>query len=274
MEKLSTVDGIVTVKSGNKVYQIEETSFGMIESQVGLGADAPTLLELIAGANARTAKVFDAEAAARKAEKALRVKALTEFELELEGWIWSDNVETLAQHVKGLRVEQSQIEEAPFSISLEGYDRNSPSKGCDRGEFRFTYYKGVPSLVVGLKEPLPRQMVIAQEIDVSLNAFRLACADEIEVPSVLRTENTHKDFDVAEDGNIVYNIKVGNKGGGNGGPRKQVEYIDEGNNVMVFDSKTALGEYLGATSKWPHASREVKAAFASGKATFLDDNQD
>ena len=65
MEKLNTVDGIVTVKSGTKVYQVQESSFSMIEDQVALGADASALLELIAGANARTAKVFDAENAAR-----------------------------------------------------------------------------------------------------------------------------------------------------------------------------------------------------------------
>lgn len=274
MEKLNTTDGIVTVRSGSKVYQVEETSFDMIESQVDLGADASTLLELIAGANARTAKVFDAEAAARKVEKARKVKALAEFEQELENWPWSDTVIVDAQTVADLRIEQAETEEVPLSISLEGYDRNSPSKGCQRGEYRFTYYKGTPSLVIGLKEPLPRAMVLGQEVDTALHNFRLACADEVTVPEVLRTENASKDFDVDKDGNIVYNVKVSTRGGGNGGPRKQVEYVDEGHNVMVFESKTALGEHLGATSKWPHASKEVKEAFATGKATFLDDNQD
>ena len=275
MEKLNTIDGIVTVKSGSKVYQIQEASFSMIESQVDLGADASTLLELIAGANAKTAKVFDAEKAQRQAEKALKVKALAEFETELEGWVWSDSVIVFAQTVEDLRIEQAQIEETPLSITLYGYERNSPSKGCERGQYRFTYYKGTPSLVVGLKEPLPRAMTLQGEIDVALHDFRTAAADEITVPEVLRSENTHKDFDIDDDGNIVYNVKVSTKGGGgNGGPRKRVEYVDEGNNVHVFESKTALGEYLGATSKWPHASKEVKKAFADGKATFLDNDQD
>lgn len=270
MEILSTVDGIVTVKAGSKIYQIQEGSMDIIHGQVENGADASALLELIAGANAKTAKVFDAEAAARKAEKALKVQALTEFEKDLEGWVWSDNVVVLAQTVDDLRIEQAQIEEAPFSITLEGYDRNSPSKGCGRGEYRFTYYKGVPSLVVGLKA-IPRLMGMAQEVDVALANFRIAAANEITVPEVLRTENTSKDFDVSPDGDIIYNVKVNVRKGNGGGHRKQVEYIDEGNNVMVFESKTALGEYLGATSKWPHASKQVKKAFATGKATFLDD---
>ena len=271
MEKLNTADGIVTVKSGSKVYQIQETSFEMIEAQVALGADASALLELIAGANAKTAKVFDAEAAARKAEKALKAQALAGFETELAEWPWSDSAIMLAQTVTDLRIEQTETEEVPFSISLEGYDRNSPSKSCQRGEFRFTYYKGIPSLVIGLKEPLPKAMTIAQEVVVALHAFRVACADEVTVPDVLRTESTSKDFDVDKDGDIIYNVKVSTRSGGNGGPRKRVEYTDEAHNVHIFESKTALGEHLGATSKWLHASKEVKAAFASGQARLLND---
>lgn len=273
MEKLTTVDGIVTVRSGNKVFQVEETSFSLIEGQVALGADASALLELIAGANARTAKVFDAEAAAKKAEKALKVQALAEFETELENWVWSDKVDDLVQTVQDFRIEQRQIEETPFSIRLEGFERNSPSKGCQRGEYRFTYYKGIPTLVVGLKEPLPRQMTIAQEVDVALHNFRLACADEIEVPAVLRSENTHKDFDVDDVGNIVYNVKV-SVPRGNGGKRSNIEYTDEGHNVHIFGSKKELGEHLGATSKYPHASKEVRNAFTSGAAKLLDENNE
>lgn len=270
MEKLSTVDGIVTVKSGSKVYQIQETSLGMIEDQVSLGADASALLELIAGANAKTAKVFDAEAAARKAEKALKVQALEEFEAELEDWLWSDDTLRFARIVNDLRAEQVQIEETPFSITLEGYDRNSPSKSCDRGQYRFTYYKGVPSLVIGLRTP-PRAMTIQTGIQVALHNFRTAAADEVTVPSVLATENTLKDFNVDDDGNIVYNVKVSVRSGGNGGPRKRIEYTEDDGSKIILESKTALGEHLGATSKWPHASKEVKKAFADGKAKVLDD---
>lgn len=272
MEKLTTVDGIVTVRSGNKVFQVEETSFSLIEDQVALGADASALLELIAGANARTAKVFDAEAAAKKAERALKVKALTEFEAELADYNFSAKVCSLAAQVQGLRVEQGQIEETPFSISLEGYDRNSPSKACKAGEYRFTYYKGVPTLVIGLDAPLPRAMTIQTGVQLALHNFRVACADEVEVPEALRSENTHKDFDVDDVGNIVYNVKV-SVPRGNGGKRSRIEYTDAGHNVHIFGSKKELGEHLGATSKYPHASKEVKAAFASGAAKLLDENE-
>lgn len=272
MEILNTVDGIVTVKSGTTVYQIEEASLETIKTQVEQGADANILLSLIAGANAKTAKVFDAEKAAKEAAKAAKAKALSEFEQELAGWLWSDNVLVLAQTVEDLRIEQSQIEEVPFSITLHGYTRISKSKSCGVGEYRFTYLNKTSSLVVGLREPLPRAMVLGQEVDVALHAFRTAAADEITIPSVLKSENTHKDFDVSEDGSIVYNVKVSTRGGGGGGgKRKRVEYTDEGHNVHVFESKTALGEYLGATSTWLHASKEVKEAFASGKAKLLDD---
>ena len=268
MEILSTVDGIITVRSGDKVYQVQETSFSMIEEQVALGADAGALLGLIAGANAKTAKVFDAEAAARKAEKALKTAALAEFEQELKDWPWSDSVIVLAETVTDLRVEQTQIEEIPFSISLEGYERNSPSKGCQRGEFRFTYSKGIPSLVVGLKEPLPRQMVIAHEVDVALHNFRTGAADEVTVPSVLKTENTSKDFDVDSDGSISYNVKVSTRGGGgNGGKRRKVMHIESG---VVYASQTEAGLVYFPDVKYPHV--KVRELAKKGETfRFIDD---
>ena len=203
----------------------------------------------MATVTAKDAKTFDPEKAQREAEKAIKAQALSDFEQELASFTWSDEVLNIAQNVTDLRIEQTETEQVPFSISLEGYDRNSPSKGCQRGEYRFTYYKGIPSLVVGLNEPLPRQMVIAQEVDVALNAFRVACANEVSVPEALRTENTTKDFDVDESGSIVFNVDVKVRGNGGNKGRGPYLYTDKSGKFPDLD-----GREFESVAKFCHAA--------------------
>lgn len=251
---LNKAETEVTVSVGKAVYKLSHLAFGICEDAIRGGRDVKeTFSSMSTKITAKSAKVFDAEKAAKEAEKAAKAKALETFEAMLQGWVWSQEIIRLAGQVLTLRTEAKQIDAVPYNVNLEGYTKLAPGKHPGRKEYCFTMCKGIPTLRVGLPDPLPRAMVVEGEIAVALTKFREAAANDVEVPPLLRTENTKKDFDVDEDGKIVYNVKVNVSSGGGGGGKKPVQHIASG---IIYESQSAAGkahpEAVGDV-KHPHA---------------------
>jgi len=264
-----TTETVIIALNEKTSYTLSSSAFALCKLAIAGGGSEEEVFASMATVTAKDAKVFDPEKAKRAALKVERVAALAEFEKVLANYIWSDAVLERAQSVNRLRTEQTEVEQTPLIIDLGlPYTKNAHSKGCQPGQYRFTYFKGIPTLVVGLKEPLPRAMVLQSEIDVALHAFRIACADEVDVPSVLRDENTSKHFDLNNDGNVVFTVKVNTRGSGNGGgKRRKVRELSTG---VVYDSKTLHGEAFNANgTKYPHKVSEGR--ILAGKAEYVID---
>jgi len=257
-EVLQEKDNVVIVKVKENIYAIDKASFEAIKS-VLTPDNAAVILSTFVSAKASTAKLYDAEKAKKEEERAAKEAALAAFEKDLATWLWSTQVKTLASRVVELRQEQEAIEEVPYSIDLAGYDRIAPSKSCQRGEYRFTMFKGIPSLVVGLPDPLPRQMMLQGDIAVALHAFRVEAANEVAIPEVLKGENASKDFDVDDEGNITFNVKIKVKG--NTGNRTRGPWLYTGTEFpdldgKVFKTVAAFAIAAGLSTeddKYPHA---------------------
>jgi len=254
---LSKADSKVTIscKDSDNVKQVVTVSESTwLTAKKGIDAGIYTPWEILhsyVNTKANDAKAISAEKAEAEELKAKKAKALAIFEKDLATWLWSTQVKTLASRVIELRQEQEAIEEVPYSIDLAGYDRIAPSKSCQRGEYRFTMFKGIPSLVVGLPDPLPRQMMLQGEIAIALHAFRVEAANEVTIPDVLASDNATKNFDVDNKGSIVFNVKVKRSGGGNsnGGKKVKVRHIASG---RIFESQSDAGLEFYPDLAYPH----------------------
>lgn len=254
----STEDSIIVSVNEKTAFTLTKDAYDLAKLAMAGGGSPEDVFAAMASVTARSAKAFDPERAAREAAKAAKLKALEVFNSTIASHRWSDKVRDLASNVVTLRQELQQIDEKPLVADLANYVKTSPSKTCQPGEYRYTMFKGIPTLVIGLTNPLPRAMVIEGEIRVAEHEFRMNAASEVKVPDVLVSENAHKHFDVDENGNIVFNVKITVRGGGNGGggKRRKVKELSTG---VVYDSKTEHGNAFNTNgAKYPHKISESR----------------
>ena len=274
----STEDCIIIAVNEKTSYTLSPAAFALCEMAIKGGGNPDEVFALQASMTAKSVKAFDPEKAAAKAKREKVNAAIEQFNAALANHVWSDAVDkAIADYQDAQAVAEDAASWAMPILDLNTLRRLDGKLAVNdaevwsfreitRGGSKFYVYE------VAAKAPADHVANMAlQDARATLQFFAHSEALDLADP-ILASEVKVTSLDIDDVGNIIFDAKVKRSGSsGNGGPRKRVEYVDEGNNVHVFASKTELGEYLGATSKWVHASKEVKEAFASGKAKLLDD---
>lgn len=270
------IEAIVSVNEKTS-YTLSKSAFDLCRLAISGGGDAETVFASMATVTAKSVKAFDPVKAAEKAKREKIAAAVVLFNTKLAEHTWSQVVDDAAIDYQ---MAKSDVEEAK-NLPMPELDLNVlrrldgklavndtevwSYREISRGGSKFFVYE------VMTTAPADHSADVAM-LDAK-SAFQIACHSEALdlADTVLSEELKVTSFDLNSEGNVIYTAKVkAARGGNGGGPRKRVEYVDEGNNVHIFESKRELGEHLGATSKYPHASKEVRAAFNGGHARLLD----
>ena len=257
------------VEVEGQAYMLDSKVWAELKAKIDEGLADASILSIVCNVKATSVREYDAEKAERAAEREERNKALEAFEQALKDHTWSGKVNGLAEKVAMLRLELADLEGLPIVIDLSEYEETTGLVG-QPGEFSFRVTtrnnERLPIIEIAPTSAIP--LVGARnDLETALAAFRVTAANEVSdmTPEVLKPVLRINNFEVDDDGNIIFDYKAKvRKGGSGGGRRRKGHYEYQGNR---YNTLTELGKVVNGTAKYPH--KAGTALVEKGEATFV-----
>ena len=251
---ISKTEEKTVVEVEGQAYMLTSDVWSELKDKIDEGLADASILSIVCNVKATSVKEYDAKKAARAKEREARNKALEAFEAQIAGHEWSGKVSDLALEVAALRSELADLEDSPMVVNLGDYEEvTGLVKGVGEFAFRMVTRGGEKFPIIELSPSGDIPLVKTRsDLETALAAFRVAAADEISelTPEALKPVLRVNNFDVDEDGNIVFDYKAKVKRGtGGGGHKRKGYYLYKGEK---YNTLTELGQANGSTAKYPH----------------------
>jgi hypothetical protein len=261
------------VETEGQAYQLDSGVWSELKAKIDEGLADASILSIVCNVKASSVKEYDAEKAARAVEREARNKALEAFESTLKDHVWSKSVTVMAENVAILRAEVSDLEDSPMVVNLGEYKEvTGLVKGAGEFSFRVVTRGGEKFPIIELSPGSDIPVVESRSnLETALAAFRVAAADEVGelTPETLKTTLRINNFDVDEDGNVVFDYKAKVRRGSGGGRRAKGHYVYEGE---TYNTLTELGQANGSKAKYPH--KNGAALVEKGEAVFVPNQEE
>lgn len=270
---ISKTEEKAVVEVENQAYMLDAGVWSELKAKIDEGLADASILSIVCNVKASSVKEYDAEKAARAVEREARNKALEAFESTLKGHAWSKSVTVMAENVAVLRSELADLEDSPMVVNLGEY-KEVTGLVKEAGEFAFRMVtrggEKFPIIEMAPSGDIPL-VESRTNLETGLAAFRVAAADEISdlTPESLKPVLRINNFDVDEQGNVVFDYKAKVRRGSGGGRRAKGHYEYKGE---TYNTLTELGQANGSQAKYPH--KNGAALVEKGEAVFVPNQEE